>query len=82
MRILFAAPLLVLAACGVDNDEQNDTVTIQYDENEMEKVAADMGNAAENAGEAIGNAAEDAAAAIENTDIDVSTDGGDAENRQ
>lgn len=83
MRILFAVPLLFAAACGVDNDAQNDQVTFQYDENEMENVAADMGNAAENAGAAIGNAAEDVANTVENTDVDISTDGGDAsENTQ
>ena len=81
MRILLAVPLLFLGACGVDNDAQNDTVTIQYDENEMENVAADMGNAAENAGEALGNVAEDAAATIENTDVDVSTEGDASGNR-
>lgn len=78
MRMLLAMPLFFAAACGVENDPQNDQVTIQYDENEMENAAADMGNAAENAGEAIGNAAEDVANTVENTDIDVDTGGGDA----
>ena len=74
MRFLFAVPLIFLAACGVDNDPQNDQVTLQYDENEMENVAADLGNAAENAGEALGNAAEDVGNTVENTDVDVDTD--------
>ena len=77
MRILLAVPLLFVAACGVDNDPQNDQVTLQYDENEMENVTADLGNAAENAGEALGNAAEEVGDTVRNTDVDVDTGGDD-----
>jgi len=75
MRILFAVPLIFVAACDVDNDAQNDQVTIQYDENQAENVAEDIGNAAEDAGNAIANGAEDVANTVENTDVDIHTDG-------
>ncbi|QNM83560.1 hypothetical protein H8M03_04325 [Sphingomonas sabuli] len=74
MRLLLAMPLLFTAACSVNNDATNDEVTVQYDQNEMEEVTADMGAAAENAGEAIGNVAEDAAGAVRNTDVDIDVD--------
>lgn len=78
MRILLCVPLLMLAACGASHDEGNDQVTIQYNEQQAEEAAADVGNAAEEAGGAIANAAEDAAATVRNTDVDVNTEGGDA----
>ena len=78
MRYLICVPLLMLAACGASHDEGNDQVTIQYNEQQAEDVASDVGNAAEEAGEAVANAAEDAAATVRNTDVDVNTEGGDA----
>lgn len=72
MRVIFALPLLLAsAACGVDNDPQNDQVTLQYDEGQIQNTAADIGNAAEDAGSAIGNAAEDASNEIGRIDVDV-----------
>ena len=81
MRILIALPLLALAAaCDVDRDDANDTTTIAVNEAAAQDVAEDVGNTAENIGGAIANEAEDAAAKIQNTDVDVDVDtnGGDA----
>ena len=55
MRFLLAIPLLLVAACNVSTDANNDSVTLQYNEDAAEEV----GNAAENIGTAIGNEAED-----------------------
>jgi len=80
VKILLALPLLLTAACNVENDPQNDQVTLQYNEEQAQNVAEDVGNTAEGIGEAIANEAEDAAAKIQNTDVDVdvNTSGGDA----
>ena len=81
MKILIAIPLLALAACSAEHDANSDEVTLQYDEQQAEQAASDVGNAAEQAGAAIANGAEDAANAVRNTDVDVDVDtnGGDAD---
>jgi hypothetical protein len=78
MRLIFTLPLLLAGACDVERDAANDTTTLEINETEAQDIAEDVGNTAENIGEAIGNAAEDAGNTIQNTDVDVSTDGGDA----
>ena len=82
MRIIFALPLLMTAACNVENDPQNNQITLQYNEQQIENTAEDVGNTAENIGAAIGNEAERAADKISNTDIDVDTSGDGAQNSQ
>ena len=68
MRILLAVPLLLLtAACGVEHDEPNNQVLLNYDEEAAENVAEDVGNV----GEDIGNEAEDVVNTLQNTDVDV-----------
>jgi hypothetical protein len=76
MRILFLAPLGLLAACQVS--EGNNSVTVSYDQNTAEEAVADVANGAEEAGAAIANGAKQAGEAIENgadavrnTDVDV-----------
>ena len=81
MRILFALPLLLVAACDVDRDAANDTTTIELNEAEAQNIAEDVGNTAENIGGAIANEAEDAAEKIQNTDVDVDVDTNTADNR-
>ena len=82
MRILFAAPLLLLGACNVDRDAANDTTTLSFNEEVAENTLEDVGNAAENIGGAIANEAEETAAKVENevgdvdVDVDVSRDRG------
>ena len=80
MRVLFALPILLAAACDVDRDAANETTTLEINETEAQGIAEDVGNTAENIGEAIANEAEEAADKIQNTDVDVNvnTSGGDA----
>ena len=40
MRIIFALPLLALAACQVTEDGQNDQITVQYNQDVAENAAA------------------------------------------
>ncbi len=58
MRIVLVIPLLLVSACNVSTDANNDSMTVQYNEETAENAAADIGNAAENIGSAIGNEAE------------------------
>ena len=55
MRMIVLLPILMLAACNVENDPQNDQMTLEYDQNRIENAAEDVGNTAENLGEAIEN---------------------------
>ena len=77
MRMIFVLPLLALAACQVTEDDQNDQVTVQYNQDVAENAAADIANGAEEAGEAIVNGAEEAGEAIKNVDVDVDTNTAD-----
>ena len=61
MRILFAAPLLLLGACQVTEDKANSETTIEYNQDVAENAAADIGNTAENVGGAIANSVENTA---------------------
>lgn len=73
MRILFSIPLLLTAAaCNVSKD--GNAVTVEYDQNTAENVVSDIGNTAEQAGEAIVNDVEKTAAKVQNTDVDVDAD--------
>lgn len=82
MRILFAVPLLALAACNVENDPANDQVTLQYNEEQAQNVAEDVGNTAEGIGQAIANEADETVDKLKNTDVDVDVDTNTADNRQ
>ena len=83
MRILMAAPLLLLGACNVDRDAGNDTTTVSFNEEVAANTLEDVGQTAENIGGAIANEAEQAAAKVENkvgdvdVDVDVTRNGGD-----
>ena len=76
MRFILAAPLLLVAACGVDNDTRNDQVTLEYDASEIENAAAEVGNTAERAAQDVGDAARNTGREIRNEigDIDVDVD--------
>lgn len=74
MRIIFALPLLALAACQVTEDSANDQVTVQYNQDLAENAADDVTNGAQEAGAAIANSARDASEAIQNVDVDVDVD--------
>ena len=83
MRILMAAPLLLLAACNVDRDAGNDTTTVSFNEEVAANTLEDVGQTAENIGGAIANEAEQTAAKVENkvgdvdVDVNVTRNGGD-----
>lgn len=77
MRILYAIPLLLLGACQVSEDDQNDAVTVQYSQNVAENAAQDIANGAEEAGQAIANGARDVGNAARNVDVDVDTNTAD-----
>ncbi|HXG82086.1 MAG TPA: hypothetical protein VNJ05_09835 [Sphingomicrobium sp.] len=69
MRIAIAAitvPLLILSACKVTKDEQNDTITAEYNGDIAENAAEDVGNFAENLSEDIVNDVERTADKVEN----------------
>ena len=76
MRILFALPLLAAAACNVDNDSANDTMTLEYNQERIEDVASDVADTAGNVASSVGNVAVSTGRAIGNEvgdiDIDVS----------
>ena len=73
--MIFALPLLSLAACNVSKDDGNDSVTVQYDQNTAENAVANAGNFADNVGGAIANDASKAADKVQNkvgeADVDV-----------
>lgn len=83
MRILMAAPLLLLGACNVDRDAGNDTTTVSFNEEVAANTLEDVGQTAENIGGAIANEAEQTAAKVENkvgdvdVDVNVTRNGGD-----
>jgi hypothetical protein len=73
MRIALALPLLALAACNVENDPDNDSISLGYNQQRLEDAASDVGNAASDAASAVGNVAGETGRAISNEvgDIDV-----------
>jgi hypothetical protein len=80
MRIALAAlalPLLVLPACQVSKDEQNDTVTATYNEDVAENAMSDVGNFAENVASDVGNDIEKTANKVEDKADEVQTDSSD-----
>ena len=89
MRLLIAAPLLLLGACNVDRDAGNDTTTVSFNEDVAANTLEDVGQTAENIGGAIANEAEQTADKVENkvgdvdVDVNVTRNGGDEHtNRQ
>lgn len=75
MRMIAALPFLMLAACDVEKDPQNDQTTIEFNEQRIESTAENLGNAAEEVASDVANAAETAGQKIENEvegiDVDV-----------
>lgn len=75
MRMIIALPLLLVAACSVDSDGRNDSVTVNLNTEGLENTADELGDAAEQAASDLGNAARGAGDAIQNEvdgiDVDV-----------
>ena len=74
MRVLFALPLLALAACQVTKDDANDSVTVEYNQDVAEEGLQDAANLAGNVAGTVANDVEQAADKVQNTDIDVDVD--------
>lgn len=81
MRILLAAPLLLLGACNVQKDAGNDTTTLSFNEDLAKNTVADVGNAAENLGQDVANEADQTADKIHNKvgNVDVKVEHNDAD---
>ncbi len=76
MRIAFELPLLLLGACDVDRDAQNDTTTLQVDEDAARNTAATV---ADEAGDIAGHIANDVSQTADRVqnevcDVDVDVD--------
>ena len=73
MRILFLLPLAALAACNVENDSGNDSVTIEYNQQRIEKAASDAADTAQDIAAGAANVAVTTGRAVKNEvgDIDV-----------
>ena len=80
-RLLIALPLLALAACQVNRDEGNGTITAEFNEDVAQNTARDVGNEAERIGGAIANEADQAIDKAQNVDVDVDVDTNTADNR-
>ena len=74
MRLLIAAPGLLLCACNVDRDAGNETTTLSFNEAVAQNTLEDVGETAENIGGAIANEAERTADKVENKVGDVDVD--------
>lgn len=76
MRLIFALPLLTLAACDVDNDSANDSVRLDYNEQKIRDAAAATARTAEEVGSSVGNVAASTGRAVKEEvgDIDVDVD--------
>ena len=79
MRSFLLLPLVALAACQVTEDDQNDQMTVQYNQDVAENAAADIANGAEEAGEAVMNGARDVGNTVENVDVDVDLNSADSD---
>ena len=66
MRVLFAIPILALAACQVSKDNQNGTTSVTYNSDVAENTAAAIGNTAQNIGADITNDVQKTGDKIEN----------------
>ncbi len=82
MRIIFALPVVMLAACNVDNDAANDQVRLDYDQQRIENAAAAAARAAREVGSGVGNVAASTGRAIKNEVGDVDVDVDVSRNRQ
>ena len=71
MRILIAAPLLLVAACSVETDRRNGQTTIGFDEKIITNTTDQIGNAAENTAAEIERAGQELRNDARNIDVDV-----------
>jgi hypothetical protein len=75
--MMLVIPLALVAGCNVDNDAKNDQVTLEYNQQQVEKTARDAARTAEGVASSVGNVAADTGRAIQkevgdvNVDVDV-----------
>ena len=76
MRKIIAIALVAAAGCSVDSDSTNDQVTLEYDQNKVEKTARDTARTAKGVASGVGNVAASTGRAIKKEvgDIDVDVD--------
>lgn len=72
MRIIASTALLLLAACGVENDPANEKVSVTYDREKIKEA----GRTAKDVAKSAGNVAETTGRAIKKEvgDVDVDVD--------
>jgi hypothetical protein len=71
MRILIACPLLLAAACSVQNDPRNGQTTIGFDQNVVSNTADQLGNAVEDSAAELDRAGRELRNEASNIDVDV-----------
>jgi hypothetical protein len=82
MRIMIALPLLLLGACNVTKDGNNDTVSVTVNEDLAANTAANVSNDVQNIAADVGNTVENAGDKLKNTDVDVKVDTNTQDNKQ
>ena len=71
MRILIAAPLLLAAACSVENDPRNRQTTIGLDTNIVTNTTDRLSNAAEETAAELERAGQEIRNDVRSIDVDV-----------
>ena len=81
MRIMIALPLLLLGACNVTKDGNNDTVSVTVNEDLAANTAANVSNDVQNVAADVGNSVQNAGDKLKNTDVDVKVDTNTQDNK-
>ena len=81
MRIMIALPLLLLGACNVTKDGNNDTVSVTVNEELAANTAANVSNDVQNIAADVGNTVENTGDKLKNTDVDVKVDTNTQDNK-
>jgi len=81
MRIMIALPLLLLGACNVTKDGNNDTVSVTVNEDLAANTAANVSNDVQNVAADVGNTVQNAGDKLKNTDVDVKVDTNTQDNK-
>jgi len=81
MRMMIALPLLLLGACNVTKDGNNDTVSVTVNEDLAANTAANVSNDVQNIAADVGNTVENAGDKLKNTDVDVKVDTNTQDNK-
>ncbi|MGQ0661734.1 hypothetical protein [Sphingosinicella sp.] len=71
MRILIAAPLLLVAGCSVQNDPRNGQTTIGFDETIVTNTTNQLGNAVESTAAELNRAGQELRNEARSIDVDV-----------